>query len=91
MHQISFGYFERMGLLTRCLNPSVENIVDILRVNFKPNRKGTPFQLFNNTYLYMLYICDIIIYLCVCDKKHNCHASPKNGAEPALGLKSHCV
>ena len=27
--------------------------------------------------------------MCVCDKKHNCHASPKNGAEPALGLKSH--
>ena len=62
----------------------LENIVDILRVNFKPNRKGTPFQLFNNTYLYIY-----VLYICVCDKKHNCHASPKNGAEPALGLKSH--
>ena len=30
--------------------------------------------------------------MCVlCDKKHNCHASPKNGAEPALGLKSHYI
>ena len=29
--------------------------------------------------------------MCVCDKKHNCHASPKNGAEPALGLKSHLL
>ena len=34
----------------------LENIVDILCVNFKPNRKGTPFRI--NTYL--LYIIIIL-------------------------------